>query len=109
MKIRKFFGINSPAAQPLAPPVPQPASEEAEYAQAILQAVLQGMTGEQFAIALQMIKPDALKIASQFSAAECIAWFKHDAEAARILDTAPNFDKWASAFHKKACEIEAGL
>jgi len=56
-----------------------------------------------------MLKPDALKIASQVSAPECIAWFKRDEQAAKILDTAPNFDAWAAAFHKKACELEAGL
>jgi len=109
MKFRKLFPAGSKATETPAPPVPAASNEEAEYARAIAQAIVQGLPGEQFARVVNMMKPDAVKIASEFELAECLAWFKRDAEACRILESTPGFDVFAAAFHAEARRLYPGI
>lgn len=109
MKFRKLFSSASKATQQPPPPVPAATSEEAEYAHAIAQAILQGLPGEQFARVVNMMKPDAIQTAAKFELAECLAWFKRDSEACRILEGTPGFDTFATAFHEEARRMYPGI
>lgn len=92
--------------KPQLPEVPAPTDTESmQAARAIAAAINQGLPGNHFANIMNVMQPDTVKKAAEFSCEQVVDWFKEDAGAAAVLNTCPTFPQFVQAFHVRAREL----
>lgn len=92
--------------KPRLPEVPAPVdSESLQAARAIAAAINQGLPGNHFAQIMNVMQPDTVKKAAEFSVQQVVEWFKEDAAAAAVLDACPTFNQFVADFHRRAREM----